>query len=131
MTGVRVLVVEDNPDVGSFVTDSLAELGCTSVLTSNGNEALAALEEKPNRFDVVFSDVVMPGMNGVELGQEIRRRYDALPVVLASGYSHVLAEGGAGEFELLSKPYSIDQLAEVLRRVMGVRAKSGAGAQLP
>ncbi len=42
----------------------------------------------------MFSDVVMPGMNGIDLAQEVRRRYPELPVVLTSGYSHVLAEKG-------------------------------------
>jgi hypothetical protein len=55
--------------------------------TSNADEALKLLSEV-NSFGAVFSDVVMPGMSGVELGQEIRRRYPALPVVLTSGYSH-------------------------------------------
>jgi DNA-binding NtrC family response regulator len=70
-----------------------------------------------NGFDVVFSDVVMPGMSGVELGHEIRRRYSSLPVVLTSGYSHVLAEEGRHGFELLQKPYAAEELSRVLRRV--------------
>ena len=47
----------------------------------------------------------MPGMNGVELGMEIRRREPELPVILTSGYSHVLAQEGSHGFELLQKPY--------------------------
>lgn len=68
------------------------------------------------RFDVVFSDVVMPGMTGIELGQEIRKRYHDLPVVLTSGYSHVLAQNGTYGFELLHKPYSVEQLSRILRK---------------
>ena len=68
-------------------------------------------------FDVVFSDVVMPGMSGIELGQEIRLRYPDLPVILTSGYSHVLAEEGRHGFELLQKPYAAEELSRVLRRV--------------
>jgi len=68
-------------------------------------------------FDVVFTDVVMPGMTGLELTQEIRRRYADLPVVLTSGYSHVLSEHGSHGFELLQKPYSVEQLSRVLHRV--------------
>jgi DNA-binding NtrC family response regulator len=64
----------------------------------------------------VFSDVVMPGMNGVELGHEVRRLYHDLPVVLTSGYSHVLSQTGTGGFELLHKPYSIEQLSRLLRK---------------
>jgi two-component system NtrC family sensor kinase len=64
----------------------------------------------------VFSDVVMPGTSGIELAQGIRERYPDLPVVLTSGYSHVLAQHGTFGFELLQKPYSIEQLSRVLAR---------------
>jgi two-component system NtrC family sensor kinase len=66
---------------------------------------------------VVFSDVVMPGMTGIELAQEIRRRQFDLPVVLTSGYSHVLSQYGGHGFELLQKPYSVEQLSRVLHKV--------------
>ena len=66
---------------------------------------------------MVFSDVVMPGMNGIDLAQEIRRRHHDLPVVLTSGYSHVLAQNGTYGFELLHKPYSVEQLSRLLRKV--------------
>ena len=59
----------------------------------------------------------MPGMSGIELGQRIRQDYHDLPVVLTSGYSHVLAQNGTYGFELLHKPYSIEQLSRVLRKV--------------
>jgi len=115
--GRRVLLVEDNLDVGRFSTQALQDLGYETTWATNGEEALTVLEETGAGFDVVFSDVVMPGMGGVELGQEIRRRYPGLPVVLTSGYSHVLAEENRHGFELLHKPYAADELSRVLRRV--------------
>jgi two-component system, NtrC family, sensor kinase len=60
---------------------------------------------------------MMPGMTGIELAQEIRRRNLDLPIVLTSGYSQVLSQHGSHGFELLQKPYSIDQLTRVLHRV--------------
>ena len=57
-------------------------------------------------------------MNGVELGLEIRRREPELPVILTSGYSHVLAQEGSHGFELLHKPYSIEDLTRALRRAI-------------
>lgn len=75
------------------------------------------LASDPDRFDVVFTDVVMPGMSGIELAQEIRRRQMDLPVVLTSGYSQVLSQQGSYGFELLPKPYSIEQLARVLHKI--------------
>ncbi len=115
--GVCVLVVEDNPTVGAFATHTLKELNYDAVLADNAEGALAELAKDADRFDIVFSDVVMPGMSGVELGQEIRRRYPGLPVVLTSGYSHVLAQDANHGFELLHKPYSLEEVSRVLSKV--------------
>ena len=65
--GACVLVVEDNAPVGAFSTQALEELGYRTVLTGDADAALAELAKDAQRFDVVFSDVVMPGMNGVQL----------------------------------------------------------------
>jgi PAS domain S-box-containing protein len=115
--GRRVLVVEDNIEVGRFSTQLLQDVGYETTWAANATEALKLLVEDATRFDVVFSDVVMPGMSGVELGREIRRLYPNLPVVLTSGYSHVLAEEGTHGFELLHKPYAVEDVSRVLRRV--------------
>jgi signal transduction histidine kinase/CheY-like chemotaxis protein len=115
--GLSVLVVEDNRDVGQFATDALSELGYMPTLMTNASDALAELARRPHGYDVVFSDVVMPGMTGIEMAQEIRRRHADLPVVLTSGYSHVLAQNGTFGFELLQKPYSIEQLSRILTKV--------------
>jgi PAS domain S-box-containing protein len=126
--GRRVLLVEDNIEVGRFSTQLLQDLGYETTWAANANEALALLEEDASRFDVVFSDVVMPGMSGVDLGREIRRRHPGLPVVLTSGYSHVLAEEGRHGFELLHKPYAVDDVSRVLRRVTRGRRAGYAAA---
>jgi DNA-binding NtrC family response regulator len=115
-----VLVVEDNLEVGQFSTHLLEDLGYETVWAINADEALKALAEGA-RFDVVFSDVVMPGMSGVDLGHEIQRLYPGLPVVLTSGYSHVLAQDGPHGFELLHKPYAAEEVSRVLRQVMQSR----------
>jgi signal transduction histidine kinase/ActR/RegA family two-component response regulator len=115
--GRRVLIVEDNVQVGRFSTQVLADLGYDTTLAKNASEALKLLEQA-NRFDVVFSDVIMPGMSGLDLGREIRRRYPELPVVLTSGYSEVLAQEGRHGFDLIQKPYAAEDLSRVLRRVI-------------
>ena len=115
--GRHVLVVEDNVEVGRFANQILQDLGFATTWASNATEALELLAVDPARFDVVFSDVVMPGMNGIELGKIIRRDYPALPVVLASGYSHVLAHEGRHGFELVQKPYAAGEVARVLSRL--------------
>lgn len=120
----HILVVEDNEQVGAFSTQLLAELGFETTWAPSAEAALQRLSENPHRYAAVFSDVVMPGMNGVELGLEIRRQEPELPVILTSGYSHVLAQEGSHGFELLHKPYSIEDLTRTLRRA--IDSRSGA-----
>ena len=114
--GLHVLVVEDNIEVGRFCTQILEDLGYETALSMNAEEALEKLGQDGDGIDIVFSDVVMPGMGGVALAEELRRRLPDLPVVLASGYSHVLAQDDTHGFELLHKPYSAEQLSKVLRQ---------------
>ena len=120
--GQQVLVVEDNVEVGRFATQILEDLGYVTTWAANADAALAHLADRGVVFDAVFSDVVMPGKNGVELAQEIKRRFPNLPVVLTSGYSHVLAQEGSHGFELLQKPYSAEQLSRILQRVTAQRS---------
>jgi two-component system NtrC family sensor kinase len=115
-TGMSILVVEDNIEVGKFAADALVELGYGTTLVENATHALEELAAGAERYDVVFTDVVMPGMTGIELAQEIRRHYPDLPVVLTSGYSHTLSENGSDGLELLQKPYSVEQLSRVLHK---------------
>ncbi|MCS3730750.1 PAS domain S-box-containing protein [Bradyrhizobium betae] len=116
--GYRVLVVEDNDDVGQFSTELLEDLGYVVRRVANANAALAILSEDEFAVDLVFSDVIMPGMNGVELAGIIRERYPGLPVVLTSGYSNVLAENAHRGFELIQKPYSVESLSRILRKAI-------------
>jgi DNA-binding NtrC family response regulator len=113
-----VLLVEDNREVGAFATQALAELGYGTVWAMDAEQALAELARTPDRFDVVFTDVVMPGMNGVELARTILGTQPGMPIVLSSGYSHVLAEDGRHGFPLLHKPYSVEDLSRILRRAI-------------
>ncbi|MGK7864522.1 PAS domain-containing protein [Falsiroseomonas sp. E2-1-a4] len=110
----RVLVVEDDAQVAELAMLLLRDLGCQTALAMNATEAFGLLEEHGGAFDIVFSDVVMPGMSGVELAGLLRVRWPDLPVVLTSGYSQVLATEGRHGFPLLHKPYSVDDLARVL-----------------
>ncbi|OWT74843.1 hybrid sensor histidine kinase/response regulator [Achromobacter sp. HZ28] len=122
----KVLLVEDNEAVGSFASNVLTELGVEVTWATDGARALETLIGAQGAFDLVFSDVVMPAMSGIELGAAIRQRWPGLRVVLTSGYSHVLAEEGVRDFELLEKPYSTSALLAVLQGRPVARAQASA-----
>jgi signal transduction histidine kinase len=109
----RVLLVEDNLQVGEFAEQLLTDLGHGVERVTNSGEALDRLASG-ERFDIVFSDVVMPGVSGLELARRIADRWPDLPVVLTSGYSHVLAQDARHGFPLLRKPYSVEELSLAL-----------------
>ncbi|WPB59003.1 ATP-binding protein [Xylophilus sp. GOD-11R] len=116
-----LLLVEDNAEVAAAVQESLRELGYRVTWAGDAEQALEILAREAGRFMVVFSDVVMPGIDGVDLAREIRRRYPALPVLLSSGYSRVLSRSVNIEFPLLAKPYSLVALASGLRDAIARR----------
>ncbi len=113
-----ILVVEDNAEVAASVEQSLQELGYSTVGARSAAEALAQLAGGADRFAAMFSDVVMAGMNGIELAQEVARRHPHLPVVLSSGFSDILAQDQSDGFMLLPKPYSLDELSATLHAAM-------------
>jgi PAS domain S-box-containing protein len=127
--GLRILLAEDNEQVRRFAESLLGELGCTVVAVGSGEEALAALAEERS-FDLLFSDVIMPGISGVELATRVRARHPDLPVLLASGYSEELFRGAAAEFVLVAKPYSIEAVTRGLSRAVE-RASAQGGTPAP
>lgn len=128
-SGMSVLVVEDNIELASFAADGLTELGYSITLVDNATDALAELVVDADRFDVVFSDVVMPGMTGLDLAQAVRDRGIGVPVVLTTGYSQALSQDGAAEFDLVQKPYSIEELSRVLHRTARLRRVRDGAAE--
>ena len=128
-SGISVLVVEDNIELANFAADGLTEHGYSITLVDNATDALAELVVDADRFDVVFSDVVMPGMTGLDLAQAIRERGIGVPVVLTTGYSQALSQEGAAGFDLVQKPYSIEDLSRVLHRAARPRRVRDGAAE--
>eukprot|EP01133_Synstelium_polycarpum_P004584 gene4584-5364_t len=114
----HILVVEDNLEVGRFANQILQDLGYQTTWATNAEQALELAGADALGFDAVFSDVVMPGITGVALARELRRRRPGLPVVLTSGYSEELAESGYEGLVFLPKPYSADQVSQVLAKAL-------------
>ncbi|PJG50106.1 hybrid sensor histidine kinase/response regulator [Bradyrhizobium forestalis] len=128
-SGMSVLVVEDNIELANFAADGLTALGYSITLVDNATDALAELVMDADRFDLVFSDVVMPGMTGLDLAQAIRDRGIGVPVVLTTGYSQALSQDGAAGCDLVQKPYSIEELSRVLHHAARPRRVRDGAAE--
>jgi signal transduction histidine kinase/ActR/RegA family two-component response regulator len=110
----HILLVEDDREVAALTRELLATLGFVATHVSGAEAALGALANS-RQIDIVLSDIMMPGgVSGVELAREIRRRYPALPILLTTGYVEAAADMADGEFRLLTKPFSLEALAEAL-----------------
>ncbi|MGD9924364.1 MAG: ATP-binding protein, partial [Pseudorhodoplanes sp.] len=110
-----VLVVEDNTEVADIATALLNELGYQVTRVATAQTALEVLRTG-EVFDLVFSDVVMPGgMNGVELAHQIRKDYPDLPVVLTTGYYNAGHKPLPRGLPVVRKPYDIAELKKTLQ----------------
>ena len=119
----RVLVVDDDPDVLTLVAHHLARRGGHRVLpASSAAEALAALDERDTAPDVAVLDVLLPGMTGLELAEELRRRRGAgaLPVVFLSARTGPddIAAGRAAGAIYLTKPFVATALLAAVERAL-------------
>ncbi|WP_404478726.1 response regulator [Novosphingobium sp. BL-52-GroH] len=114
--GLRILLVEDNEQVLDFAEQLLVDLGLDVVTAHNGVEALAIAQEQD--FDLVFSDVVMPGLSGIDLARQLRIRAPETPVLLATGYSEQMVGEGTAQFAVLSKPYGAETLTSAIHSLL-------------
>ncbi|MBG7617944.1 PAS domain S-box protein [Herbaspirillum sp. AP02] len=115
VSGLRLLVVEDNIDSQQLVCELLETLGHQARGVASGEEAQQALEEQP--FDVLFTDVNLPGISGVELAKRALERFPTMSVIFASGYGAMVARNVGFPSHSLPKPYDIDQLQEILMKI--------------
>jgi PAS domain S-box-containing protein len=126
---LRVLVIDDEDFVRETLAEMLMALSHDVVLASGGSEALEKLG--PDHFDLVFTDLSMPGMDGWEVAREIRRRLGMeIGIVLVTGYGKSTALP-PGEQDLVNgvigKPFDFAQVAETIAKVMNSRQGLGVG----
>ena len=119
----RILLVEDNPEVGEFARNLLREIGHRVEWVQTAEEALIRTESET--FDAVFTDVVMPGMSGLELAEALNQRLPTLPVILTTGYSDQISASGAGGRPVILKPYRLDTLSAALDQALAGDREQG------
>ena len=116
-----VLAVDDSKTMRDMVSFTLRGAGYTVIEAGDALQAIDAADAADTRIDLLITDVIMPGMSGVELATQVRERRPGIPVLFVSGYDdESLGERGvdlAGS-ELLTKPFDYKQLAGIVRRLL-------------
>lgn len=127
-----VLLVEDDENVARMAQKMLEMIGYRAEHARDAGTALALLLSG-KRFDIVFSDIIMPGgMSGLDLARKVRQHFPRMPVLLSTGYARAAGEVHAEGFGIIAKPYRADSLAAALQHAMDEAAqpavKSGDSA---
>ncbi|HEV7619839.1 MAG TPA: response regulator [Burkholderiaceae bacterium] len=110
----RILVVEDNLDLQPLACEMLAMLGYEARGAASAEEAIELLAG--DRFDVLFTDFRLPGMNGVELAKKARRDRPELKIIFASGYGDAIEDTAGFQSIVLPKPYDMAKLEQALKQ---------------
>lgn len=115
---MKILLVEDSPEVSLITVEYLLELGHQAVAVADAERALERVSVE--RFDTVMTDVSLPGMSGIELAKELVKRHPGMPVVIASGYGSLNLDTLLGDPQnnvlALQKPYDMATLEKTLNK---------------
>ena len=121
--GGRILLVEDEDMVRAVGERALTRAGFTVVTAADGEEGLAAIANQ-DEFDLVVSDVVMPGMDGPKMVRAIRKLHPKMPILFMSGYAEeqLRAEIDISDMHFIPKPFSVQQIADKVSQILGTRS---------
>ena len=118
-TKTKILVVDDEEDVRLTLEDLLTEHKFRVILATNAKEALSVLKRK--KIDIVISDLVMPGMNGIALTKEIIDMRPQMPVIVMTAYAsieHAVESMKAGAFDFIPKPFKLNHTLFVIEKAL-------------
>ncbi len=117
----RVLFVDDESGITNMASQMLTSLGYKVVTCMRPYDAITIFREDPSRFDLIITDQIMPGLNGVDLIREIHAIRPNIPALLCTGFSRTVDDRNllqTGLHEVLMKPLILRQLAESIRRAL-------------
>lgn len=115
-SGFRILAIDDEAVILDLIQAMCKSQGWQVVTASSGEEGLALIEQ--SRFDLVLTDLAMPGLTGLDVARRIRMEWPEIPIILVTGWEAELNSApikAAGISEILFKPFRIEQLTEVIQ----------------
>ena len=116
----RILIADDDKASLEFVRRALQQDGHQVAAVEDGSEALATLTGSPGQFDLLVTDISMPGLDGISLAQKLAAATPALDVLLMSGLTSELerAKGLGGRIRTLPKPFTLEQIRDEVRKIL-------------
>jgi CheY-like chemotaxis protein len=108
--GYRVLLVEDDALVADTATSQLEAVGCQVAHVAPDAEAAIAWIEAGGDVDLLFADIVMPGMNGVALAVALNEKRPDIRVLLTTGYGSALLDEQSRHYQVIGKPFRVDEV---------------------
>jgi DNA-binding NtrC family response regulator len=115
----QVLLAEDDPAIHAFVSRVLHHLGYEITSAYNGLDAVEALNRR--HFSLMITDVVMAGLDGIELGRRAAYTAPDMPVLFMTGYGHYydkVSEAGVHRYEVISKPFTLQALQHSIESLL-------------
>lgn len=117
----NILLAEDDQSMCSFLALALEKAGHTVKATNDGMEALNALKESPESYELLLTDIVMPGMDGIELSQKATELAPKLKVMFITGFAAVAVgheDLDEKKTKMLSKPFHLNDLVEQVNTLL-------------
>ena len=117
---MKILFIDDAPDIRALMADFLPMCGHTVVTAADGQQGWEIFSAETDSFDVLISDVSMPVMNGLKLLQTVRENGFKVPVILVSGHDDHDVETTAAEYEIaavVSKPFELFEMRALLENL--------------
>jgi CheY-like chemotaxis protein len=118
MPVLKILVVDDDPDVRELAVEHFREMGHQVLEASTGQEALELFEADP-KIDIIFTDIMMPGISGFHVADLAKTWQPQVKIIYATGYADLAGEhSGPRHGQILLKPYRRHQLATAVARAL-------------
>jgi CheY-like chemotaxis protein len=125
VTKARILVVDDDANLLDLLVDTLSAIGYNAVGVTGGMEALQALRQC--HYDLLITDIKMPGMDGITLSKKVRRLHSGLPILFITGVASPEVIGRASPDGFLAKPFRINHIEELIESALKDRPETVTG----
>jgi two-component system cell cycle response regulator CpdR len=117
----RILIAEDDSSMRQFLAMALRRAGHDVILCDDGISAYQAIQETETPYDLLLADIVMPGMDGIELSRKANALIPALKVMFITGFAGVVLahkDSIVNQSQVLSKPFHLKDLVDQVERLL-------------